>query len=315
VWAHSTNGNRRHALVDHLRGTAELAARFARPFGGDRVAWWLGLLHDAGKASCAWQEGLDRAEAKDGPVGIDHKTLGARLAFELGLGKFALAVEGHHGGLGSPPALAKRLRSLTPADRQRHADADGVLAGLLPELAAAGAVELPAGWEADPLVGEMALRLVFSALVDADYLDTAAHFANALGPAVDGDADFAVLAARFEAARRRLLASRPASATVDPVREEIYQTCVAAAAAPPRMFRLAAPTGSGKTLASAGFALRHAAANGLRRVVVAVPFLTITEQNAAVYRGLLDADHHGGGPVVLEHHSGVELDPDRAYTK
>ena len=66
----------------------------------------------------------------------------------------------------------------------------------------------------------------------------------------------------------------------------------------------------GKTLASAGFALQHAAVNRLRRVVVAVPFLIITEQNAAVYRALLDADG-GGGPVVLEHHSGVELDADR----
>jgi CRISPR-associated endonuclease/helicase Cas3 len=107
-----------------------------------------------------------------------------------------------------------------------------------------------------------------------------------------------------------LLASRPA-APVDAVREEVYRACVAAAPAPPGVFRLAAPTGAGKTLASAGFALRHAAANKLRRVVVAVPFLTITEQNAAVYRALLDVDDGGGGPVVLEHHSGVELDADR----
>jgi CRISPR-associated endonuclease/helicase Cas3 len=287
-----------------------LAARFARPFGGHQVAWWLGLLHDVGKASCAWQEGLDRAEASGGPVGIDHKALGARLALERGLGKFALAIDGHHGGLSSPHALSKRLRSLTPEDRDRHAGAQGVLGGLLPELAAAGVVELPRGWS-DPLVGEMALRLVFSALVDADYLDTAAHFAGAPAPAVHLDADFAVLGARFEAARRRLLASRP-PAPVDAVREEVYRACVAAAAAPPAgVFRLAAPTGSGKTLASAGFALRHAAVNGLRRVVVAVPFLTITEQNAAVYRGLLDAGGDEGGAVVLEHHSGVEFDGDR----
>jgi CRISPR-associated endonuclease/helicase Cas3 len=266
-------------------------------------------LHDVGKASCAWQEGLDRAEITGGLVGIDHKTLGARLAVERGLGKFALAVDGHHGGLGSPPALSNRLKSLTPADRDRHADAERALHGLLPVLADGGGVELPAWW-AEPLVGEVALRLVFSALCDADFLDTAAHFAAATGPAVRPDADFAVLRARFEAARHRLLADRP-PAPVDAVREEVYQACVAAASAPPGVFRLAAPTGSGKTLASAGFALHHAAANELRRVVVAVPFLTITEQNAAVYRRLLDADHDGGGPVVLEHHSGVELDADR----
>lgn len=310
LWAHSANAaGSRHALADHLHGTAALAARFARPFGGDHVAWWLGLLHDVGKASCAWQEGLARAEANGGPVGIDHKTLGARLAVERELGKFALAVHGHHGGLGSPPALSNRLKSLTPADRERHADAERAMGRLLPELAGNGGVEVPAWWD-EPLVGELALRLVFSALCDADFLDTAAHFAGRSHPAVRPDADFAVLRARFEAGRRRLLAARTA-APVDAVREEVYQACVAAAAAPPGVFRLAAPTGSGKTLASAGFALQHAVANGLRRVVVAVPFLTITEQNAAVYRSLLDAGHDGD-PVVLEHHSGVELDADRS---
>jgi CRISPR-associated helicase Cas3/CRISPR-associated endonuclease Cas3-HD len=308
-WAHSKNdAGRRHRLVDHLRSTAELAACFADPFGGDQVAWWLGLLHDVGKASCSWQEGLVRAEVDRGPVNIDHKTLGARLAFERGLGKYALAIDGHHGGLGSPPALANRLKSLTPADRERHADAEAALGWLVPELAQAGAVELPTWW-VDPLVGEMALRLVFSALCDADFLDTAAHFAGKPGPVVQEDADFAVLHARFEAARSRLLASRPA-APVDVVREDVYRACLTAASAPPGVFRLAAPTGSGKTLASAGFGLQHAAANGLRRVVVAVPFMTITEQNAAVYRGLLDAGGEGR-TVVLEHHSGVELNDNR----
>jgi CRISPR-associated endonuclease/helicase Cas3 len=171
-----------------------LAARFARPFGGDQVAWWLGLLHDVGKASCAWQEGLARAETDGSRVGVDHKTLGARLALERRLGKFALAIDGHHGGLGSPPALSSRLRSLTPADRERHADAKRALGKLLPELTHAGTVDLPAWW-AEPLVAEMALRLVFSALCDADFLDTAAHFAGLPGPAVHPDADFAVLRA------------------------------------------------------------------------------------------------------------------------
>jgi CRISPR-associated endonuclease/helicase Cas3 len=307
VWAHSVNGaGRRHALSDHLRGTAELAARFAAPFGGDRVAWWLGLLHDAGKASCAWQDGLVRAEANGGRVGTDHKTLGARLAVARRLGKLALAIDGHHGGLGSPPALSDRLRTLSPADLARNTDAEATLGGLLPELSVTDAVALPASW-GDPLVGEMALRLLFSALCDADFLDTAAHFDAAPDPAVRPDTDFGVLCERFEQARGRLLEGRTASA-VDPVRGEVYQACLAAARAPSGVFRLAAPTGSGKTLSSAGFALHHAAANGLRRVVVAVPFLTITEQNAAVYRALLDPGHDGGDPVVLEHHSGVDFD-------
>jgi CRISPR-associated endonuclease/helicase Cas3 len=89
------------------------------------------------------------------------------------------------------------------------------------------------------------------------------------------------------------------------IRTEVYEACVAAAGAEPGMFRLPAPTGSGKTISAGGFALHHAARHELGRVIVAVPFLTITEQNASVYRSLLDGRDE---PVVLEHHSQVDLD-------
>jgi CRISPR-associated endonuclease/helicase Cas3 len=311
VWAHSANeSDRRHALVDHLRETARLARLFAVPFGGGQIAWWLGLLHDAGKASCAWQDGLARAEAHGGRVGLDHKSLGAQLALGRRLGKFALAIEGHHGGLGTPEALSHRLADLDVAVRERNVDAERTLRRLLPELASDEAITLPAAWREDRLVAELALRLVFSALCDADRLDTAAHGADAPAPAVRPDADWSVLRDRFEKRRAELLAERSPS-PIDSIRAEVYQACLAAAAAGPGVFRLAAPTGAGKTLASAGFALHHAVAHGLRRVVVAVPFLTITEQNAAVYRRLLDGeDPEDGGRVVLEHHSGVDLDSD-----
>lgn len=318
VWAHSVNdAGCRHGLADHLRGTAELAARFAEPFGAGRVAWWLGLLHDAGKASCAWQQGLLRAETAKGRVGVDHKLLGARLAGDRVLSKLALAVQGHHGGLTSPRDLASRLANLSPTEQGRHEDAERRLRALLPEINTKETEKapIPGGWRADPLVAEMGLRMVFSALCDADFLDTAAHFAatdpvTRPAPAVRADADFTALRDRFEASRAQWLANRSVRSAVDSIREEVYQACVAAASAAPGIFRLAAPTGSGKTLSAAGFALHHAARHGMRRVIVAVPFLTITEQNAAVYRQRLDDPSPGGQRVVLEHHSQVDLDSD-----
>ena len=92
----------------------------------------------------------------------------------------------------------------------------------------------------------------------------------------------------------------------------MYESCVAAAGGPGGLYRLAAPTGSGKTLAAAAFALRHAAMHGKARVIVAVPFITITEQNAGVYRRLLDPGEPGEQPVVLEHHSHVDFDSGSA---
>jgi CRISPR-associated endonuclease/helicase Cas3 len=313
ICAHSANlDGSWHRLDDHLRGTAALASRFAEPFGGDQVAWWLGLLHDAGKASCGWQARLREVAATGRPVGLDHKLLGARLARERGLGSFSLAVAGHHGGLASPEWLADRLGTLTQAEASREADAAMTMRSVLPELGEGSRVPLPESWRV-PLVREMAIRLCFSALCDADFLDTSAHFSAAAAPLVRPEPDFVELRDLYETARRALLSARSRS-PVDGLREEVYQASLKAAASQPGVFRLAAPTGSGKTIAAGAFALHHAAANRLRRVVVAVPFLTITEQNAQVYRDLLETPESGG--IVLEHHSGADLDqPTQRWAK
>ena len=313
IWAHSENpAGSWHRLDDHLRATARLASRFAEPFGGAAVAWQLGLLHDAGKASCEWQQRLREVTGTGRPVRIDHKLLGARLAHERGLSSFALAVAGHHGGLTSPSVLKQAFRSPAGAGQSREGETLEALGRVLPEIGDTARVQLPEPWQ-DPLVREMAVRLCFSALCDADFLDTAAHFSGSAGPAVRAEADFGVLRDRYEQARKALLAARPPS-PVDLVREEVYQACLRAAASRPGVFRLAAPTGSGKTISAGGFALHHAAAHKLRRVVVAVPFLTITEQNAQVYRDLLEPA--GAGDVVLEHHSAADLDqPGRRWAR
>lgn len=311
LWAHSLDegGVKRHPLEDHLHGTASLARRFAEAFGAGEIAWWLGLLHDAGKGSCEWQDRLLAVEGTSGRVGVPHKLLGAKLAVERGLGAFAMAIDGHHGGLTSMASLADQLKTADPRELARHAEALGAVGELLPELGKPGRVTLPGAWSSNPLVAELALRMLFSALCDADYLDTAAHFQGADQPRVAADADFGMLRDRFEQRRRELIGASETSSRVGDIREEIYRDCVRAAAAPRGVFRLGAPTGSGKTIAAGGFAVHHAAAHQMRRVIVAVPFLTITEQNAEVYRRLI-------GDEVLEHHSGINFDlPDRRGMK
>ncbi|ADD43243.1 CRISPR-associated endonuclease Cas3'' [Stackebrandtia nassauensis] len=302
LFGHSANrGGDRQLLEDHLRGVAVLARRFAGEFGVGDLGYLTGLWHDAGKASCAWQDGLVRAEASGGPVGVDHKTLGCELAAEHGLQALGLVLHGHHGGLTSPGFVADALKNLSEAQRRNNAEARRGLTDLLAETGWARDVVLP--W-AKPLVAEMGLRLVFSALCDADSLDTAMHREGLAAPLVARDADVGLLWDRFQQRREDLLRHRPMSA-VNVARQALFDECLRAAGKPRGMFRIPAATGLGKTINAGAFAMRHAAIHGMRRVVVAVPWLTITEQNAAVYRGLLD---EGDEQVVLEHHSGVDFD-------
>ncbi len=127
---------------------------------------------------------------------------------------------------------------------------------------------------------DMLLRMVASALFDADFLDTERHFGGcaAVSARSSSSLSMAELAARFEAARTGYLARRD-PAPVDALRQELADHALDAATGPPGVYRLAAPTGSGKTIAAGRFALHHASQHGLRRVVVAVPYITITEQS------------------------------------
>jgi CRISPR-associated endonuclease/helicase Cas3 len=302
VWAHSRSeiSHQRHGLVEHLRATSVLARRFAQPFGAGELAAALGLLHDAGKANCAWQSGLLEAETTGGRVGIDHKNLGAALLLRTA-GQASMTILGHHGGLG----CLQDLRSL--AQQPVDSITAEKLLGVLPE--ASGIIDgpplIPAAWSNCSALLEMGIRLTFSALVDADHLDTGAHFAGLSAPNLAPSTDMVGLVRRFEHGRTAMLAGRP-STEVNRLRAELYAAAVTAAAGPTGLYRLPAPTGSGKTITAAAFGLHHAAHHGKSRVIVAVPFVTITEQNAQVYRELLGAEN------VVEHHSGVDPDDRRS---
>lgn len=143
--------------------------------------------------------------------------------------------------------------------------------------------------------------MVFSALVDADFLDTERHFNPDKTSSRAQIHDLSVLDERFQWKHRQF--PQRASGKVDAARAEIYANCLAAAESPPGIFRLTAPTGTGKTLSTLAFALRHAIRNRMRRIITAVPYISITQQTAGVYRYFLDASADENFPAVLEHHS------------
>ncbi|MFG2115504.1 CRISPR-associated endonuclease Cas3'' [Streptomyces sp. NPDC048718] len=308
----------RHPLVDHLRGTAALARSFAEVFGAGETAEYLALVHDVGKGCGAWQDRLiNHAEATGKPVGIPHKEAGTALAAQAVGRRLAAVVYGHHGGLPDQGKVKKVLAELRGSELNavRAREATEAVARVVPEILREGRIPPPAWLSRIETGRNRALtvdaftRMLFSCVVDADYLDTAAHFAGEKVRVAPG-ADMTALLERFEQRRAQLLARRAAS-PVDELREGVYEEALAAAAGAPGMYVLHVPTGGGKTIAAGGFALRHAVQHGLRRVVFAVPYISITQQNAEVYRDLLDPTAEDeADPVVLEHHSSVELDEE-----
>lgn len=298
--AHSANpAGERQELVAHLRNVSELAAGFAVDLRAGEFGRYLGLWHDVGKFSRGFQEYLRACERDGGGRrGPDHKGAGAVLAARQ-LPVAGLLVQGHHGGLRAPVQLAGWLaeRERDPAVTEALRLAAEAISGLEP----ADQLVLPGFVQSDRLRAEVFLRLLFSALVDADFLDTERHFSGERGRLRGSWITLEELWERFRASRRGLAQG---SDEVRRVRAEVYEGCLAAAESPPGLFRLTVPTGGGKTLSGMGFALRHALRHGQRRVIVAVPFISITEQTADVYRGVFERAGDPA-PVVLEHHSAV----------
>jgi len=296
-----------HAFEVHSRAVGEMAASFAAEFDASELGRAAGLFHDAGKCACRWQDGLVRAVPRKQAVGVPHKQLGARL---LGRRHWiaALAVLSHHDGLTDLTLLGQLLRQPLELD---ELDTTARFLAAVPEAQQILDHEdmSPTAWKGltRVLVREIGARMVFSALVDADWLDTATHFRGTPGPRPR--ADMHALRDRFDERRAKKF-STGSRTWVNQARNEIYTAAVAAASGEPGVYRICGPTGSAKNVAAMGFALHHAAEHGKRRVIVAVPFTTITEQNADDLRDLLDPE--SGEPVVLEHHSHVEFGADEA---
>jgi len=151
------------------------------------------------------------------------------------------------------------------------------------------------------------VRMLFSCLVDADFLDTEAYMNPDKAAGREGWPDIATLLAQFD---RHMadLAAKAQPSKVNRLRAEILSQCRDKAMGAPGLFSLTVPTGGGKTLSSLAFALEHAKKYGKRRVIHVIPYTSIIEQTADIFRGIF-------GEAVIEHHSNAEADPDKENSK
>ena len=281
---------RLHHLDDHLHDVASLASTFAQPFGAAAWTRLAGRWHDLGKYRPAFQHyirtatGLDPqgAHLEGTPGRVTHSTAGALWAQQqLGAAGRVLAylIAGHHAGLHDwHEGLEYRL-SLDEAGKElaeslREGPPSQVLDrdGFTPDLRT-----IPGG----PAGFALWVRLLFSCLVDADFLDTEAFMDPAKFGRRGDWPELPGLRERFAAHMAEL--DRTAAPTpVNALRRQVRSDCLTAAAQAPGLFSLTVPTGGGKTLSSMAFALEHAQRHGKRRIIYVIPYTSIIEQTADV---------------------------------
>ena len=276
-----------------------------------------GYLHDLGKYRgefqkhrLGWDPQADR-EVSFVKRAVSHSDAGARYVQELldmdreVAAETPFAIANHHGRLKDVDALERRLQD---TDVRKVEDLIKLAVAELPELGTLLDDELP-DLPLERTERAFLIRFLLGALVDADRLDTEAHGSPSraelrnLHAAEQGE--MALLLSRLQTEQDEKAAKDAKSPqAINALRREMYASALGNAAHAPGFFRLTMPTGGGKTLTSLAFALKHADTHGLRRVIYAVPFASIIDQTAKVFRDVLE---HKNEFKVLEHHSNLEV--------
>ena len=292
----------------HLKDVSELARQFGEEIYMPSFAWIAGLLHDFGKYSLAFQNVL-RGTATN----VDHAICAA--VYLLIIGKVqkkpsfrlvAAVVAAHHSTLRSYASLELELRELVrknssgicrtgkkaaligPAEYQM---AEQAFSNDFPNFKFPTLSDFPSGSLDEKM---LRLRMLFSCLVDADYTVSSEK------PLPPGEnLAPSQLLAKLNAHMEELRIKSGSDKDLNFIRDEVFRSCGDAGELPPGLFTLTAPTGVGKTMALLHFALRHCAAYGKRRIILVLPFLTLTEQSQREYEKLV--------PHILADHSQSRL--------
>ena len=295
--AHTNENGEEQTLLEHLRNTADLSGKFANSFGAYEWGYNCGLLHDIGKYSLKFQERLHGNNEM-----VDHSTAGAKWCWnQKGAHQFlSYCIAGHHAGLpdtgGASDTSAQgtmmgRLKKRLE-DYQRFSEEIEI-----PELKT-----LPF----QPVEGEnldffasMLIRMIYSCLVDADYLDTE-RFMDGESIRNNGE-PIERLYEKLESHISGWLDNDDLN-TINGRRTEILKHCIEMGKEKKGIFRLTVPTGGGKTVSSLAFALKHAKEHHMERIIYVIPYTSIIEQNAKIFADILGQDN------VLECHSSVEYE-------
>lgn len=290
------DGDREQSVKEHLQGTAELAGDFAAKFGKTDWGYCCGMLHDIGKYSSEFQWKIQ----ENLKTQVDHSTAGAKVCDELGGYYWLLTycIAGHHAGLpdlgreGLPSSLLGRLNKKLCDYSAYKKEIE------IPQITTSPIDMDP---EKDPNFAlSVFVRMLYSCLVDADFLDTEYFMSNGTVQRNPGE-NMESLLQKLQNYTAKWLINRD-DTTINGRRSEILRNCLEMGKSPKGLFQLTVPTGGGKTVASLAFALQHAVEHHMDRVIYVIPYTSIIEQNAQIFREIL------GNENVLENHSNVDYE-------
>lgn len=286
--AHKREDGAVQTVKEHLEQTAEQASKFAVSFDAESMGYTVGLLHDIGKYSDEFQRRIRGSSIK-----TDHSTAGTKEAMKRGLIPAAFSIAGHHSGIPDGGTCTDRPDSSTLFGRIKkniydYSEWEKEL--LLPETCIPDWIR-----NSDNFSQSFFVRMLYSCLVDADYLDSETFM---IGKQDRGGYDtIPVLLHRLKLVTNRWLDHEPGT-ILNKGRNDILRTCIESGRRNPRgLYTLTVPTGGGKTEASLSFALEQAAALHMERIIYVIPYTSIIDQTAGRYCDIL------GEKNVLAHYS------------
>lgn len=287
------DGEREQLIMEHLENVGELAAEYCNDYqvetvDASRYAYVTGLAHDIGKYSNMFQ----RKITENLDITVDHSTAGAKEMRKYGMLAASFAIAGHHGGIPNGNDLTKQnlMERITKRELEPYEEYKNEIC-----------LETVQEPKHSAYEESLFTRMIFSALVDADFLDTE-RFMN------QGNVERGNYDSIDDLYKKMMHYIKPwrniteQTSDLNKIRTKILEQCLKEGEGEKGVYSLTVPTGGGKTVSSLAFALTHAKKNAMKRVIYVIPYTSIIEQNVAVFREILGEEN------VLAHYGTSLLD-------
>lgn len=289
----SETDKKEQPLYEHIKNVAELSKKFSECLILSDYAEIIGMLHDVGKYSNRFQQRINGNDK----IKVDHSTCGAQEAFKMKLLMAAFCIAGHHGGIPNIGVRTDSENDPTLTGRLKRNTED--YSAWINEVDRSKFKPIAEPFTKNRIPYTFILRFLFSCLVDADYLDTENFMSNGAVLRDSGE-DLTYL---LNLLNKHIEKWQNPSGKLNILRTQMLNECIYVGKnCNEKLFTLTVPTGGGKTISSMAFALNYAVKHSKKRIIYVIPYTSIIEQNAEVFRKIFGMNN------VLENHSNVDFD-------